>query len=623
MYDPSSRRARFVLRFGAPSEGAAAECADVRVETGDGKTIEVGSICAPSSVDWRAIADIEVGRHTYAGKGPFVAALIWGSERYEAPVGTPKAVPQQTPNGAPTLALFQARRDRTDPYTVTINVRMEGLGRNQRVRIDSGAGQAFFLEGAMAAQENALTAVYYKHGVYTIAADLLDADGFRVASLGETSIEIADAEPEMSMAAPADIKAAPASVREVQGDIEVPIVINSAPVWLPFRYARPNWAWTRTYTEPGGRVSRSLAPGTYVAIRKEVATNGQIWFQTGAFDWIPASSVTIVIPSELRGVLLDGSGTQPPPPPPPPPPPDPPPPTTEKKGTVIAGVLNVRARPGVFFNNPPIGSLRYGATVSIFEETTVAGAKWYRIGENRWVHAGYVRLINAASNDDEPSAEPLPEPPTSLEPVGAPAPASLARVDLPLGWVVSPTLNVRKTPNGEIVGELQHNQMVPILEEATAAGSRWYRIGQDQWTSATWIGVARAKSRPSSIKADERWVGVCLKEQTAIAYEGDKPVYAALIASGTAGSPTVQGIFKTWWRLESRRMAGPGYFLEEVTWTCYFHGGYALHTAYWHDAFGRPRSHGCVNLSPYDAWWIFQWSAPGGENAPSVYTYWI
>ena len=108
-----------------------------------------------------------------------------------------------------------------------------------------------------------------------------------------------------------------------------------------------------------------------------------------------------------------------------------------------------------------------------------------------------------------------------------------------------------------------------------------------------------------------------------MAYEGDKPVYTALVATGLPGTPTVQGIFRTWWRLESRRMAGGSgagyYYLEEVTWTCYFHGGYALHTAYWHDAFGRPRSHGCVNLSPYDAWWLFQWSAPGGANSPAVY----
>ncbi|MCX7706519.1 MAG: L,D-transpeptidase family protein, partial [Anaerolineae bacterium] len=60
----------------------------------------------------------------------------------------------------------------------------------------------------------------------------------------------------------------------------------------------------------------------------------------------------------------------------------------------------------------------------------------------------------------------------------------------------------------------------------------------------------------------------------------------------------------------------------DVTWTCYFYSGYALHTAYWHDRFGTQRSHGCVNLSPHDAWWIYQWSASEGPNSPTVYTYW-
>jgi lipoprotein-anchoring transpeptidase ErfK/SrfK len=134
--------------------------------------------------------------------------------------------------------------------------------------------------------------------------------------------------------------------------------------------------------------------------------------------------------------------------------------------------------------------------------------------------------------------------------------------------------------------------------------------------------VARLQARPSSIGPDERWVGINLSEQTVVCYEGDRPVYAALAATGMPGTPTVQGIFHTWWRLETGVMAGPGYYIEDVTWTCYFYSGYGLHTAYWHDAFGRPRSHGCVNLSPYDAWWIYQWSAPAGPNSPAVYVYW-
>ena len=42
----------------------------------------------------------------------------------------------------------------------------------------------------------------------------------------------------------------------------------------------------------------------------------------------------------------------------------------------------------------------------------------------------------------------------------------------------------------------------------------------------------------------------------------------------------------------------------------YFQGGYALHAAFWHEDFGRPRSHGCINLSPRDAAWIFEWTEP-------------
>jgi len=105
-------------------------------------------------------------------------------------------------------------------------------------------------------------------------------------------------------------------------------------------------------------------------------------------------------------------------------------------------------------------------------------------------------------------------------------------------------------------------------------------------------------------------------------------VYAALVATGLPKTPTVRGIFRTWLRLKWGKMSGGSpargdyYYLEDVTWTMYFYQGYALHATYWHDAFGRPRSRGCVNMSPYDAWWVFNWSAPGGKHSPAVYVYW-
>src|SRR5690606_28101294 len=52
------------------------------------------------------------------------------------------------------------------------------------------------------------------------------------------------------------------------------------------------------------------------------------------------------------------------------------------------------------------------------------------------------------------------------------------------------------------------------------------------------------------------------------------------------------------------------YTVDKVPWTFYFDTGYALHAAFWHDGFGRPRSHGCVNLSPRDAERLYGWTAP-------------
>jgi lipoprotein-anchoring transpeptidase ErfK/SrfK len=189
---------------------------------------------------------------------------------------------------------------------------------------------------------------------------------------------------------------------------------------------------------------------------------------------------------------------------------------------------------------------------------------------------------------------------------------------------------VRGEPNttSAIVGTVNKYDRLTILETRLVANQRWYRIGDQRWVIGTNIDVAKLKARPAAFRADEKWVAVNLREQTVVAYEGDKAVYAALAATGLAGTPTVQGLFRTWLRLISGRMVGGSaatggyYYLEDVPWTMYFYSGYALHGAYWHDAFGRPRSHGCVNLSLYDSWWLFKWSEPSGKNSPAVYVYW-
>ncbi|MBC7262465.1 MAG: L,D-transpeptidase, partial [Chloroflexi bacterium] len=108
----------------------------------------------------------------------------------------------------------------------------------------------------------------------------------------------------------------------------------------------------------------------------------------------------------------------------------------------------------------------------------------------------------------------------------------------------------------------------------------------------------------------EKWIEVELSTQTLIAYEGNVEVFRALVSTGTAQTPTVTGRFRIYRKLLSQTMAGPGYVQPNVPYVMYFYGAYSLHGTYWHNDFGRPRSHGCVNLRVQDAKWLFEWTDP-------------
>ncbi|MBW2462972.1 MAG: L,D-transpeptidase [Deltaproteobacteria bacterium] len=129
------------------------------------------------------------------------------------------------------------------------------------------------------------------------------------------------------------------------------------------------------------------------------------------------------------------------------------------------------------------------------------------------------------------------------------------------------------------------------------------------------LRVVWAIDRPSGVPAGERWVHVNLSEQTLVAYEGDRALFATVITSGKAGYDTPEGTYRIQHKYLSIRMSGDDpvegvYDVDEVPWTMYYHRGYALHGAYWHDGFGRVRSHGCTNIAPADARWLYRWTTP-------------
>jgi lipoprotein-anchoring transpeptidase ErfK/SrfK len=118
---------------------------------------------------------------------------------------------------------------------------------------------------------------------------------------------------------------------------------------------------------------------------------------------------------------------------------------------------------------------------------------------------------------------------------------------------------------------------------------------------------------PAKLDAPDtsKWIEVDISEQRLRAWQGNQLVMTSLTSTGKRNTPTVLGTFKVWTKLVSTRMRGPGYDLKGVPYTMYFHRGYGIHGAYWHNNFGRVMSHGCVNLPVPFSRQLFNWSYVG------------
>ncbi len=154
-----------------------------------------------------------------------------------------------------------------------------------------------------------------------------------------------------------------------------------------------------------------------------------------------------------------------------------------------------------------------------------------------------------------------------------------------------------------------------VIEEEFRDGNRAYVAGQHGIVLRDEVRIVRDVKRPGGIPANAKWIHVDLSEQTLVAYEGDRPVYATVISSGKEGYEPPTGTFQVHEKHISTTMNATDpidgfYEVEEVPWTMYYHGGYALHGAYWHTDFGKVRSHGCTNIAPVDARWLYYWSDP-------------
>ncbi len=137
------------------------------------------------------------------------------------------------------------------------------------------------------------------------------------------------------------------------------------------------------------------------------------------------------------------------------------------------------------------------------------------------------------------------------------------------------------------------------------------RVGQRLIIPAA--GSAPAATNPAGVASGAKWIEIDLSRQRLIAHQGNSVVLSVAVSTGLPGTPTPVGAYRIRTKVRSQTMTGPGYSLPNVQWVQYFLASYALHGTYWHHNFGRPMSHGCVNLTNRDARFLYNW-APNGTQ---------
>ncbi len=218
-----------------------------------------------------------------------------------------------------------------------------------------------------------------------------------------------------------------------------------------------------------------------------------------------------------------------------------------------------------------------------------------------------------------------------------------ARLSLPqpmLGAISVPFTQGRAAPraNSAPTTRLYFDSVHWALEARQAEGQVWYRLWYEQENTSHYIPATHLRLiDPADYAplpaAEPRQLIVDTASQQVIAEEAGREVFRARCATGllvrqadgSLQTSTPLGDYTVWLKRPSRHMrAGEqnaGYDLPGVPWfTMFSNHGIGLHGVYWHNEFGRPRSHGCINLSNADALWVYRWTLPLAQATARVTT---
>jgi hypothetical protein len=250
--------------------------------------------------------------------------------------------------------------------------------------------------------------------------------------------------------------------------------------------------------------------------------------------------------------------------------------------------------------SPDTPWLERGFFLSLGEKTTEDNKSYYRTARGAYVAASDV---SGYEEKDFKGVE-------------------LGEMTYPFGYTKKETKLIQLTPEGKLmaVKSLDKRVFLDLEEEVDVEGRTYWSTADGMLVRKEHMSVPDLQALPKGLDPWERWIDVSLAKQMLVAYEGVRPVYVTMVSTGRKGSKEEPYDTPTGrWRIYSKHIsttmdgnsASDGnYSIQDVPWTMFFFGSYALHGAFWHRGFGAVRSHGCVNLGPSDARWLFQWTTP-------------
>jgi len=299
-------------------------------------------------------------------------------------------------------------------------------------------------------------------------------------------------------------------------------------------------------------------------------------------------------------------------------------PKAEKLGRVNVGMVEAKSKPDA--DSETVAKVYEDAVVPWIHE--VVGRQPLRVNQ-RWVETsqGYIWAPYLQPVKNRPNI-PITELPATSLGSGMWAEVTIPFVDLVLA---NPPARSYWLKNAT-APRLYYSQVLWIDQVKTdEQGQVWYRVnerfgyGDLLWATAeAFRPLTTEEMEPIHPDAEDKLVVVNISRQTLSCFEGKEEIYNTRVSTGVMnnieGTPTDNwstplGTRAIWRKMVSVHMSGGttggGYDLPGVSWTTFFEGnGVAIHSTFWHNNFGEPMSHECVNATPEDAKWVFRWTKP-------------